>query len=300
MRRTRDEPIDSINTKTKIPVCVCGSCSGKRSISSVSPDVPVEISPDCTVTFMKKVLGNLKCPKGHYLIVFPSKSRPASGLCDICKKSISHVSTPLFYCPLCTFDLCIRCAYLASTDFKKPDLIDDVISCNFQKNICDTPIKYGRVDMFYCGQRCGRCFCRSCDGFCGPDNGCPCQNCILTAEMAMLSSGLRCKRDHLLTCIVTLKDEFKCQKCDKIVTSPFSLGCELCGYNDSCICCKCALSCAKIEGNIKEKKTIIQAVEIQGLKDRVKKIQKDFKEIKDSRNKHYEKPNYIYQFIPIP
>jgi hypothetical protein len=37
----------------------------------------------------------------------------------------------------------------------------------------------GRLsDIYYCGRKMNECRCGNCDGFCGPDNGCPCNSCL--------------------------------------------------------------------------------------------------------------------------
>ena len=267
-------------------ICVCGECHGKPSPSDVE-DISLNASPECLIKFCKKVLGNLKCPRNHYLVVFPSKSRCGPWTCDTCHRSGPMNTTPVFYCPICDHDKCLRCTFNAAKKLTlKPRSIDEVISSSFTKNISGTTIHFGSTKMLYCGGHFGRCFCRSCNGFCGPNNGCPCNTCILTAELVMLSKGLKCKNNHLLTCIAS-KSDLKCQKCGEKVRSQFSLGCELCGYKSSCICCGCALT-------MDENRDKMENVE-----KRIHELQDQIQHLKEVKEKFKSEPYYVPQYIPI-
>ena len=73
--------------------------------------------------------------------------------------------------------------------------------------------------MVYCGAHfCGnsKCFCRGCDGNCGPSNGCPCSSCLNTLFASILSLKLKCPfGDHLYSVIRVshLPDRISCALC---------------------------------------------------------------------------------------
>ena len=40
------------------------------------------------------------------------------------------------------------------------------------------------ASVYYCGRRMNQCRCGSCDGVCGPNNGCPCNSCLALLQSA--------------------------------------------------------------------------------------------------------------------
>jgi hypothetical protein len=55
------------------------------------------------------------------------------------------------------------------------------------------------AQIYYCGRRLGQCRCGSCDGRCGPTNGCPCNSCkqlTLSDSVLKLDDFIKCPRGH--------------------------------------------------------------------------------------------------------
>jgi len=229
--------------------------SWKAAAEKACPD---ELNPDVIpkeLSLVKCGLGNLKCPKGHCLTGLSVKCRPNTFTCAVCKKHDPVSTNPSFYCPLCGYDLCIDCASKALEGKKPATSLDNVVSSGFKVNISGTPCHIGQTGMLYCGKRYasrGQCICGSCDGCCGPNNGCPCPDCYTTFEMVVLSAGLRCSNSHPLTCVAyrTLSKGLKCHSCGMELKDGdakkaiIGLVCEDCGCGTTFLCARCAFKAA--------------------------------------------------------
>jgi len=241
-----------------IPVCLCGKCYSGRPVSSVAPGAVMDVAPDCACALVRQVLGVIRCPSGHFLIYLPSNYHRGWS-CDVCSQhGETDRAMPRFRCQECDYDVCARCAALAAGGMKQTDVLGEVIASGLRMNIAHCLVRIGeRCPIFYCGGRytsSGKCLCGTCDGQCGPNNGCPCQNCIVTLEMVLLSSGTRCSGGHLLSCVLYRSlpsSGIVCRSCGARKTRDGSdrwaigLGCEECGYESSFICVSCALDSSR-------------------------------------------------------
>lgn len=90
-------------------------------------------------------------------------------------------------CERCDYDLCDGCvAELCHTPIMRNADGDRIylgsqrafVSVTELNGVCDgSGLRGNRV--FYCGQLKNECRCGSCDGRCGPENGCPCSSCLM-------------------------------------------------------------------------------------------------------------------------
>jgi len=105
--------------------------------------------------------------------------------------------------------------------------------------------------ILYCGRRFtakGECPCGTCDGVCGPNNGCACPACW--ALLSGLVSPQRCKNGHELVRVVAkslrvnpgYSKGFRCDVCNQLVTKGWApvLHCAQDNYD---ICAVCAFKC---------------------------------------------------------
>ena len=125
------------------------------------------------------------------------------------------------------------------------------------KNSKNTIIKEGNGDakgILYCGQKYtnnGGCQCSTCDGFCGPNNGCACPDCEYTlAYLLYATEKMKCGKCNQILIRINLYnlraitksyDSFGCDICKKSYNKGYIpvLHCNECNYD---ICPKCAFS----------------------------------------------------------
>lgn len=120
--------------------------------------------------------------------------------------------------------------------------------------------------ILYCGEKFtndGCCPCGTCDGHCGPDNGCPCPDCEYTLAYLLYSTGKmlcgKCNKTLLRIKLLNLKNilksktnqnpTFKCNICTKIISDITYIPlmyCLKCGYN---ICPECAFQKIVLTGD---------------------------------------------------
>ena len=214
------------------------------------------------VSSTRVILGNVRCQNNHVLTVLPSvQLNNGDWVCSGCRCRGSERlamnpesgNYPVFHCSLCHYDLCFKCASLATFGMSESPAIKGVLSSQCSVNINGDPMHPGQgCSMFYCGKQYaekGGCLCGHCDGKCGPRNGDPCPDCLVSFELVALSKQMRCKKGHLLS-ITHYKglpsEGVKCQKCG----SPhmymgrelwsYGMYCGECGINESFVCAHCA------------------------------------------------------------
>ena len=109
--------------------------------------------------------------------------------------------------------------------------------------------------ILYCGEKYTKencCSCGTCDGRCGPDDGCPCPDCQYTLSYILYSTGKMkceiCKKTLLRINIFNLNNiynynTYKCNICHFTYTNEYYsiplMHCMKCNYN---MCPKCAFS----------------------------------------------------------
>ena len=127
--------------------------------------------------------------------------------------------------------------------------------------------------ILYCGKKYTNpngCECGTCDGYCGPDNGCACPDCEYTLAYILYATNkmkcekcknnlIRIKLCNLLLLLSSDNKEIKfiiCKKCKKQCKYNFIqvLHCFKCNYS---ICSKCSFSNISMMNNINKKKNDI-------------------------------------------
>ena len=109
--------------------------------------------------------------------------------------------------------------------------------------------------ILYCGEKYTKedaCSCGTCDGQCGPDNGCPCPDCQYTLSYILYSTGKMkceiCKKTLLRINIFNLNNilnnnTYKCNICHYTYKKEYTfiplMHCMKCNYN---MCPSCAFS----------------------------------------------------------
>ena len=268
--------------------CSCGTCDGRCGPDSGCP------CPDCeyTLSYILYSSGKMKCEickKSLLRInIFNLRNMAKSNnnlnpsfKCNICRSSFSQeLFIPLMHCKKCNYNMCPKCAFSRITSFEQkiPKLMEG------------NEIGSG---MIYCGNNYTNseyCLCGTCDGNCGPDNGCPCPLCdsILGYNIYLKSNKMRCdKCNNLLvkTYLCQLKkirgyNQFKCFLCSYFYNNQFDCQviyhcfkckrsvCPSCAYNNNILNIKnlCFPKPPFFFGNMQEIKRKIQKETIEECK----------------------------------
>lgn len=117
--------------------------------------------------FMKKYpFYRLKCRRGHNRKMVPKG--PNDHTCVQCRKTNDKM--PFYFCDTCCDAVCGSCA---KSTFVRicPRMNKDGVIAELSSN-----------KSFYCGRKIDCCVCGSCDGHCGPKNGCACSACAALSE----------------------------------------------------------------------------------------------------------------------
>ncbi|KAG4083208.1 hypothetical protein H8356DRAFT_1750396 [Neocallimastix lanati (nom. inval.)] len=227
--------------------CKCGTCDGYCGIHNGCA------CPDCeyTLSYILYCTGKMKCGKcNNDLIRLNLKNiqlitgRYSAFICDTCNGRYYQKYIPIMHCFKCNFDLCPKCAF---SNISKYHLNNLRITSSLQ-SISD--------GVLYCGNRyttCGKCICGTCDGRCGPTNGCPCPKCdIILGYNIYLQKSLtciRCGNGKILTKYILkgIQSEnkgylsgFICNICRNLYINGYNISyhCNKCSYD---VCSKCAL-----------------------------------------------------------
>lgn len=203
-------------------------------------------------TIAKPLLGRLRCPTGHFLVAVPAALRP-NFFCDVCRRREADGAAPVFTCPRCDYDVCRACAPRQAAGGDVPAL---VLRGAGRVNCAGAAMHRGsRVPMLYCDAREVRgteqvCCCGSCDGQCGPHDGCACTACLCAFELLALRAAPRCRCGRTLACVPYAALGAlgaACVRCGtRVVPTIFDRGalglaCTACGYGASLVCAACAL-----------------------------------------------------------
>jgi len=267
--------------------CPCGTCDGRCGPDNGCP------CPDCeyTLSYILYSSGKMKCGICKKTLlrinIFNLRNMTKSNFnsnpsfkCNICHSSFSEIFIPLMHCKKCNYNICPKCAFSKISSFEQ----------KIPKLMLGNEIGSG---MIYCGENYTNseyCLCGTCDGNCGPDNGCPCPLCdsILGYNIYLKSNKMRCNKcKNLLVktylcqlkkikgfnqfqcflCSYTYNTEFDCQviyscfKCKRIV-------CQNCAYRNNIVNIKnlCFPKPPFFLGNMEEMKRKIQKEKIEECK----------------------------------
>jgi len=224
--------------------CQCGNCDGYCGIHNGCA------CPDCeyTLSYILYCTGKMKCGKcnndlirlnlnnlhsitGNYNYAF---------VCDLCDGRYNKKCIPVMHCFNCNYDICPKCAF-------------SFINKYCINNLRITPSHQGIGNgegILYCGNRYtnnGKYICGTCDGRCGPSNGCPCPRCdIILGYNIYLQNKLTCKgcgNGKILTKSILkglwYKKGFVCDLCKRLYSRGYNISyhCSRCNYD---VCQKCA------------------------------------------------------------
>ena len=161
---------------TSLNGCACLECDG-----SCGPDNGCAC-PDCdyTLAYILYCTGEMYCPNCKSMLlrlnIFNIKllnglQDNISILCNGCNGIYNQRCLPLMHCRRCTYSLCPNCAF-SKISMDKLKHIRNIFTIG----------TFGGEGIFYCGKKYtfpNMCICSTCDGQCGPYNGCPCPICDL-------------------------------------------------------------------------------------------------------------------------
>lgn len=100
------------------------------------------------------------------------------------------------------------------------------------------------TDLFYCGRLKNECYCGTCDGMCGPVNGCPCVDCLELVDMKVNRLGNFCKQGPTNIMVFHLNGKpssqfFYCGKFKNQFSCGICVG--VCDPTNGCPCADCFL-----------------------------------------------------------
>jgi len=225
--------------------CACLGCDG-----TCGPDNGCAC-PDCdlTLAYILYCTGEMHCPFCKSMLlrlnIFNIKKLNdlddnAQILCNGCNQTYHYNFLPIMHCRKCCYNLCPNCA------FSKISL-DKLKSLRNIFNIGNS----GGEGIFYCGKKYvfpSMCICSSCDGQCGPYNGCPCPICDLILSYNLyLNSHMKCNKcSETLLVKTTLKQLEKYAKFKVVITCDYCLRCYKYSYNIFYHCYKCEFDLCQI------------------------------------------------------
>ena len=197
--------------------CACGECAGPcgqddrgcqcRRCSSMQAVYTMSIAK--------------RCPNGHALAktTFGELKEDRRRLvCAVCRKDILKATfvggIPLdapslgslyhdyidFYdtqrmlaCEECLYFVCPACVPRVAPLSESP-VLGAVENADAFKPVTGVQKWYRDVGAIYCGRKMDQCRCGGgCDGYCGPDNGCPCNECLEDLRALAEGAHLKCK-----------------------------------------------------------------------------------------------------------
>ena len=228
--------------------CACLNCDGQCGPGNGCP------CPDCdyTLAYILYCTGEMHCPLCKSMLlrlnifnikILNNLEGNVQILCNGCLQTYHSDYLPIMHCRKCCYNLCPNCAFSKIS-------IDKLKSI---RNIFNVGNSNGG-GIFYCGKKYvypKMCICSSCDGQCGPYNGCPCPICeIILAYNLYLNSHMKCNKckETLLikTTLIQLEKFVKnnsgiiCDYCKRYYKDPFNIFyhcykcqcdlCQICAY----------------------------------------------------------------------
>ena len=185
----------------------------------------------CSMTLIRLNLFNLQKLTGRY----------NAFICNKCRQRYNSQNTKVLHCFNCDYDLCPSCAF-------------DILKTSLPLNNAPMLPHLGSsgVGGLYCGKKyANKCLCGSCDGTCGPTNGCPCPICdIIFGYNIMLNWNrvcTKCNKGNILekstlkiirNATGRYKAGFICNNCKKLYFKNYLTvyHCYNCDYD---ICSQC-------------------------------------------------------------
>lgn len=200
-----------------------------------------------------------ECPNGHGLklrTIADLRSYHPELTCAICKRKPYYETLRHFFacseymlaCTECLYFVCPCCVPRVALAPDHPALAAVSNAGAFE------PVpgiqKWYRADgAIYCGRKMDQCKCGGgCDGYCGPDNGCPCDECLEDLRNVLANSHVTCKclaKYKIVKASERKSLLFKtsCAECNRPITTTGWMGTLLIFHCDKCkrdICPNCA------------------------------------------------------------
>lgn len=107
----------------------------------------------------------------------------------------------------------------------------------------ESVVGQGRInvtDLFYCGRRKNECYCGTCDGTCGPDNGCPCTDCLQLVDIKVNRLGHFSKKGLIGSALHLPTSASELFYCGRVKSQSICGICTgLCDPTNGCPCVDC-------------------------------------------------------------
>ena len=170
--------------------CRCGSCDGRCGPTN---GCPCNSCKELTLSNLPHISHNVCCPRGHAMGL---SGRQTSWGCDGRREPGGCVGTDnesirsRWRCTQgCDFDYCGACY---TKKVPKPKIHSNyVINCEGVMSIPSFDSVHTGAQRHYCGRNVGHSRyanqCRTCNGNCGPSNGCQCRACFIIDNPKFLS-----------------------------------------------------------------------------------------------------------------
>lgn len=226
--------------------CACLKCDGFCGPDNGCP------CPDCnyTLAYILYCTGEMNCPRCKLkllrlnffnIINLNDLNNNSEIICHGCNKTYKEKCLIFMHCRNCIYNLCPNCAF-SKISLEKLSAIRDVlyIGCSEGQGI------------FYCKKSYTvpkKCICGSCDGLCGPYNGCPCPICdLILGYNIYLNSHMKCNKCSqtllIKTTLIQLQKYMKvsygikCDYCQRYFDKPYTctFHCFKCNFDLCQIC----------------------------------------------------------------
>lgn len=209
-----------------------------------------------------------QCPNDHPLrlkLVADLQKYPGAVYCGVCRGAITREafkpSQYILLCDACLHFVCPRCLPRVAPFAECPRMGTVANAADIPP--VPGPQKWMRPNgSIYCGRRMGPCKCGSCDGNCGPDDGCSCDECVADLRRLFEGADARCSCSGAYSVIQARQAKgglFKqpaCSMCSHAISSAgwegnqLMLYCSKCGLNICPACAKRKIPLANLPANI--------------------------------------------------
>lgn len=250
-----------------LDLCECGNCT---IVCGGDNDT------GCQCTFCKNAQKqyvqsiDTKCPNDHPLrlkLISDLSSKYLNTVyCSVCRHDITHAHYAptqfLLICDACLYFVCPRCIPRVAPVASYPCL-GTVANADTIPPIEGVQKWVRPAGSIYCGRQMGQCKCGCCDGRCGPDNGCACDECEGDLRRLLTEAQPRCSKCRQLYAVVAANSVkgglFRhptCSVCSHALKAEgwegfqLALSCSCCGDVVCPACAKRKIPLANLPANI--------------------------------------------------
>ena len=196
-----------------------------------------------------------KCPNGHSLkkgCFGKLKKDRRAFICGVCRSNIllgmwhSGIFVPprsplygpinfadsqyMLACEECLYFLCPACVTRVAPPMDYPSL-GLITNAELFEPVTGIQKWYRCLGAIYCGRKMDQCRCGGCDGYCGPDNGCPCNECLEDMKRIICGAHFKCSCSNEYSVVPAIERKTKV-------------------FKTSCSECKCSISTSGYYGNL--------------------------------------------------